>query len=76
MECSGSLEFVFPSAKEADNALLALGQEDSANRARAQVSVRGQSLCIKIHAEDQVALRAHVNSYLRQLKVIEDTMGV
>jgi tRNA threonylcarbamoyladenosine modification (KEOPS) complex Pcc1 subunit len=76
MECSGSLEFVFPSSKEAENALSALGHEDSAKRARALVCVRGKTLCVEINAEDSVALRAHMNSYLRQLKVIEATIGV
>ncbi len=76
MECSGSLEFVFPSQKEAENALSALGHEEFAKRARAQVSVRGKTLRVEIRAEDAVALRAHLNSCLRQIKVIEATIGV
>lgn len=76
MECSGSLEFVFPSAKDAGNALSALGHEDSTNRSRAEVFARGKTLRIEIRAEDTVALRAHINSFLRQLKVIEATIGV
>lgn len=76
MECSGSLEFAFPSAKEAGEALRALGKGSGGERCGGEVSVEGRKLRIGIRARDSVALRAHLNSYLRQIKVIEGVSGV
>jgi len=76
MECSGNMEFAFPSAKEAGDALRVLGKESGTKRSGAEVSVNGKNLRIKICAKDSVALRALFNSYLRQIKVIEGINGV
>ncbi len=76
MECSANIEFTFPSAKEAADAAVVLGRESGTKRSGAEVFAHGKSLSIKICAGDPVAFRALINSYLRQLKVIEGINGV
>jgi tRNA threonylcarbamoyladenosine modification (KEOPS) complex Pcc1 subunit len=76
MECSAKLEFAFPSEGEAKDAMRVLGGEGGNERCSAEVSVRGNMLEVELVARDSVALRALLNSYVRQVKVIEEANGV
>ncbi len=59
-------------AKEAENIIAALEKEGTQNRRfSSRISIREKKLVIKIEAEDIVALRAAVNSYLRYLQTME-----
>ncbi len=62
------------SPSEARNIISALEKEGASNaRFSSEISAKGDKLVIKIEAEDIVALRATVNSYLRYLQTIEST---
>lgn len=57
---------------ESESIIAALKKETaSGNRFKSRIFMRGQKLIIEIGAEDLVALRAAVNSYLRYLQAIE-----
>lgn len=59
-------------AKEAGNIIAALEKEGASDRRfSSRISIRDKKLVIKIEAEDIVALRAAVNSYLRYLQTME-----
>ena len=76
MKCSARLRFEFPSALEAENALVALGKGGpESNRCRVSASASGKVVEVGAEALDSVALRAVVNTYLRNMKVIEGING-
>lgn len=62
----------FSSESDALAALTALKQEEEfKKRSNSKVSVNGRCILIEITADDLVALRATLNSYLRLLQTIE-----
>ena len=66
-----SLEIDLKSKKHAEDAFRALEQEtEFKKRSSAQLVAKGEKLFIDIEADDIVALRATVNSYLRLLQII------
>lgn len=72
MRSKGMLEIEFADEKSAKSALLALKQEeDFRKRVSSSVSVKGKMLFIKIDANDVVAFRATMNSYLRNVQIME-----
>jgi tRNA threonylcarbamoyladenosine modification (KEOPS) complex Pcc1 subunit len=76
MKCSARLRFEFPSPLEAENALTALGHGGpQSNRCKVSATVSGNILEVGAEALDSVALRAVVNTYLRNMKVIEGING-
>ena len=50
--------------------------EHEVSRTRVEILPEGDELVIKIEAEDLVALRAAINSYLRWTKLAIDTQNV
>lgn len=59
-------------AKEAENIIAALEKESASDRRfSSRIFIKDKKLVIKIEAEDIVALRAAVNSYLRYLQTME-----
>lgn len=59
-------------AEEAENIIAALEKESSSDRRfSSRIFIKDKKLVIKIEAEDIVALRAAVNSYLRYLQTME-----
>ncbi|MDD5337602.1 MAG: KEOPS complex subunit Pcc1 [Candidatus ainarchaeum sp.] len=59
--------------KEAESIIAALKKEDASNkRFSSTISMRAGKLVIKVEAEDMVALRSTLNSYLRYLQTIEE----
>ena len=77
MECSGTFRFSFSSAKEAREAKIALGNEGPKNkRSLSNVMVKGKELVVEISAIDPVALRAAMNSCLRNITIINKISGV
>jgi tRNA threonylcarbamoyladenosine modification (KEOPS) complex Pcc1 subunit len=76
MECSARLEFRFPSAQKAKDAVGALGKQGKEGRCSAEATSSGESVRVELRALDSVALRAHMNSIMRQIKVIEEADGV
>ncbi|MBM3229797.1 hypothetical protein FJZ26_05170 [Candidatus Parvarchaeota archaeon] len=70
--CTCALEIYLPGAKAAKDACRALAQEtEFKKRSLSSISPKGSKLVIRIKADDVVALRATINSYLRLLSVIE-----
>ncbi len=66
------MQFHFSSAKQASYAHASLLQEtEYKKRGSSSLKCNGKSLIVTISADDPVALRATVNSYLRLLSVIE-----
>lgn len=58
--------------KEAKSIIAALEKENAENkRFASRIFMRGKNLVIMVEAEDIVALRATVNSYMRYLQTIE-----
>ena len=77
MKCSCSLRFSFPSALEAQEALDSIGAGGpKRERFSVGLAVKGRALVVEISATDSVALRAAVNSCLRNIKIIENISGV
>ncbi len=71
MKNSAEIILEVPQA-EAGNIIAALKKESAANgRFEARIAMRGKKLGIIIEAEDIVALRSVLNSYLRYLQTIE-----
>jgi len=76
LKCSARLRFGFPSSREAENALIALGHGGpQSGRARVSATASGNMVEVGAEALDSVALRAVVNTYLRNMKVIEGING-
>ncbi len=76
MKCSARLRFEFPSAVLAENALVALGKGGpESGRCKVTANASGNSVEVFAEALDSVALRAVVNTYLRNMKVIEGING-
>ena len=76
MKCGARLRFEFPSPLEAENALTALGKGGpESGRCNVSVSSSGNAVEVLAEALDSVALRAVVNTYLRNMKVIEGING-
>lgn len=62
--------------EEAKNIIAALEKESaSSSRFSSRISAKDGKLVIRIEAEDIVALRATVNSYLRYLQTIESVQN-
>ncbi len=58
--------------EEAEGIISALEKENSSQkRFSSKISMKGGKLTIRIEADDIVALRATVNSYLRYLQTME-----
>ncbi len=73
-KCSITIEF--PSERDALAAVEALKQEEEfKKRSESFISVNNKSVSVEIRADDSVALRATVNSYLRVLQAIESVNG-
>ena len=71
--CKAELTVSFASASEAENAEKSLVQEtEMKQRARSEISRREKELKLKIEADDPVALRAALNSYLRLIGIIRE----
>ncbi len=63
--------------KEAKNAISAIEQEtEFRKRGRAEISREESTIMINVEADDIVALRATVNSYLRLLQIIKNVEEV
>lgn len=76
MKCGARLRFEFPSAIEAENAKVAFGKGGpESSRCKVSVSSNGNIVEVSADALDSVALRAVVNTYLRNMKVIEGING-
>jgi tRNA threonylcarbamoyladenosine modification (KEOPS) complex Pcc1 subunit len=76
MKCSARLRFEFPSAVEAENAKISMGKGGpESGRCKVSVSSSGNTVEVFAEALDSVALRAVVNTYLRNMKVIEGING-
>jgi tRNA threonylcarbamoyladenosine modification (KEOPS) complex Pcc1 subunit len=76
VKCSARLRFEFPSALEAENARISLGKGGpQSNRARVSATASGNVVEVFAEALDSVALRAVVNTYLRNMKIIEGLNG-
>lgn len=59
-------------ATQAQAIIAALKKEDASNkRFSSTISMKGGKLSIEVEAEDIVALRSTLNSYLRYLQTIE-----
>lgn len=69
--CKAEMEVSFPSAREAENAVRSLLQEtEFKGRSSSGLSRRGAKLIVQVKAEDPVALRAALNSYLRLISIL------
>ncbi|MEO0249345.1 MAG: KEOPS complex subunit Pcc1, partial [candidate division WOR-3 bacterium] len=72
LKCSGRLRFEFPSAADAERAFVAIGKGGpEGKRCRVSAAISGNALEVEAEALDSVALRAVINTYLRNMKVIE-----
>ena len=72
MSMKATLEIECKSEQEAKNVLFALSQEtEFKKRAKSRVIAEGKLIEIMISADDSVALRATLNSYLRLIQVIQ-----
>lgn len=63
----------FPDKESAAAASTAISNEQFKKRVTSTVMVRGRSVVVDVVADDVVALRAALNSYLRLLQAIEKT---
>ncbi len=73
-KCSITIEFA--SERCALAAVAALKQEEEfKKRSDSSISVKGKMFFVSIDADDVVALRATVNSYLRALQAMESVNG-
>jgi tRNA threonylcarbamoyladenosine modification (KEOPS) complex Pcc1 subunit len=76
LKCSARLRFEFPSSRESENALIALGKGGpESNRCKVSATASGKIVEVFAEALDSVALRAVVNTHLRNIKVIEGING-
>jgi len=67
----------FKDMKDAKSAHTALTQEtEFKKRGESEISLKEKTLTIKIEADDVVALRATLNSYLRLIQVIKGMEGI
>jgi len=76
---SAVLELAFPDVRRAEAVHKSIKQEEvlpKSTRCRAKVAVRKNLLCLEIDAEDTVALRAAVNSFLRWITVARDMVEI
>lgn len=71
MKCSCEMTVDFASQKDAEAAVVSLKQEEEfKKRSESKVNVRGSSVHVSVVADDVVALRATMNSYLRALQAM------
>lgn len=74
MKTRAELMIEFPSIPAAQAARKALEESEfKGNRTRCRVEKKDHTVLISVEAEDTVALRAMVNSYLRHAQLIEGT---
>ena len=67
----GTLEIGFGSGSDARKALAALKSEAvDRERSRVSLGLKGRALVLRVDADDVVALRASLNTYLRLLSVV------
>lgn len=72
MKARCSIEVAFPDVKAAEAAKQGVAHEgEIGNRSRASIEIRGNTLTLRIEADDIVALRASVNAFLRAFQVFE-----
>jgi len=71
MKSKTEINVFFKDSKSSKSAADAVKQEGIGKRVRSTLSIKKNKLTIKLDADDIVALRAAVNTYLRSLQVIE-----
>lgn len=72
MKHSAGIKARFADASKAKAALEALkAEEGSKARVRSKVEAHGEEVSVSVEADDVVALRATLNSYLRYLQIFE-----
>jgi len=72
MKYRATLTVDFPTKNDAVNAMNAMSHEGKGSeRALSKIKCNGNTLEIAIEAEDATAFRAFINSFLRDLQVIE-----
>jgi len=78
MKASTEITLHFPSKKRLEMVLKALKPETkmhpSTRRSKVKVTSKQKSLILNFEAEDTSALRASINSYLRWIMLINDSL--
>ena len=73
MRSEAEINIFFDSEDETKSTMIALKQEEEfKKRSTSKIIRNGNKLTIRIDASDIVALRATLNSYLRDVQVIEN----
>jgi len=79
MKANAIVRLKFPSEKHLETALNALKPEThkpTTNRSKACVERKGPFLILKVEAQDTVALRAALNTYLRWINSVSNVFAV